>query len=232
MKTKVNYDDIVDVLEFDNNDEFRVKGKSVFAAEPEEKTGNKGTFYTQYIFLKDDSCGDDDVLKPSVIIGSTNNEIQKGDIVEIHGTVKKRGKKKYYNAKLVNAKADNEKPAEKTEQEKQTSNNSNGYKNGNGSKDGYWEKKFQWEQEIWKFNRAGMSRSNGVQFAVNFMKILVDNKIIEFAGDEEAEIILWRYIKATDLEILHKEEDNNGKTHEEGNTDFDFGENKTVTSKS
>ena len=83
MKTKVNYDDIVDVLEFDNNDEFRVKGKSVFAAEPEEKTGNKGTFYTQYIFLKDDSCGDDDVLKPSVIIGSTNNEIQKGDIVEI-----------------------------------------------------------------------------------------------------------------------------------------------------
>jgi len=51
------------------------------------------------------------------------------------------------------------------------------------SKDNYWEDKLEWEKYTWKYNRAGMSRSNGINFATNMVNVLLTNKVIETKED-------------------------------------------------
>jgi len=47
------------------------------------------------------------------------------------------------------------------------------------SKDNYWKDKLEWEKYTWKYNRAGMSRSNGVNYAVSMVNVLLTHKIIK-----------------------------------------------------
>jgi len=223
---------IKDVLKLEKGDPFKVEGKVFYTKTPKEINGPKGIFYSQFLMMKDDSCGEDEKLAAEITFNNESEFIENDMDIVIKGQVSEYNGNLYYRGKVIERIINQEQ--EKVDKVMKTI--SNNY--SNNSKNTYWENKFEWEKEVWKFNRAGMSRSNGVQFAVNFMKMLVGNKVIELAGAEEAEIMLWKYIKdlgryiyegkkPTDLEIVNKPEDtDNNRVKGEGNADFPFGEAK------
>lgn len=64
--------------------------------------------------------------------------------------------------------------------------NNNNYQ----SKENYWQDKHEWDKYTWKYNRAGMSRSNGVQYAKDMVDIFLKHKIIK-PNKEEIMLKFW-----------------------------------------
>jgi hypothetical protein len=222
--------------------DFRVYGKVVFAAKPEKREGNKGSFYTQKIYIKDDSCDKDTVLKPSVIIGgSESNKINVGDKVDIVGNINKRGDKVYYNGKLYNPEGKPKVENDKVEEEKQVKEKVekemeifNGNSNGYGTKDNYWVKKFDWEMANEKKRQGSIARSVAVNNATTLLanKVIAKDEYWDWVHNLAGYSLLGKYPKTnTDSNDNDKDEvfdidaslelDQEIAETEEGNTDFD-----------
>jgi len=90
-------------------------------------------------------------------------------------------------------------------------NKNNGYQ----SKDNYWQDKLGWEKHIWKLNRAGMSRSNGVQYAKDMVDIFLKNNVIK---PKENEIMkhFWVFAGSFGKYIFNGEKPENGNGNGDG----------------
>jgi hypothetical protein len=240
---KITYEAISDVINRKSGD-FRVYGKAVFTAEPEQKTSDRGTFYTQKVYLKDESCDTKEVLKPSVIIGHDKSaEIVKGMMVDVVGNINQKGGRVYFNGKLVAGNEGEKESVQVTEEvekekvEKKMAILNSG--NGNGNKDNYWEKKFDWEINNEKKKQGSIARS----VAINGAVLLLANKAIkkdEFWGwvhDMAGYSLKGQYpIDADkDDEVEYSDEESLKIDREvaetEGEATFEFGENVKAKAK-
>ena len=220
-----------------------VEGEVTYTETPEnrkgvsKKTNKPYDFWSQRIFI-DDGTGS---IECSISVKDENDGIEKGVIARVKGKLGEWQENRNIQGKLLGIskggketdvqqeraeqyfeeKAKIERLADKVEKPKEnpsdtpTSKQSGNIKNNNGyyNRENYWEDKHEWDKHTWKYNRAGMSRSNGVNYAKDMIDILLKHKIIE-PKENEVMTYFWGLVGEFGRYIFGGEKPDNGKPKE------------------
>jgi LysM repeat protein len=205
---------IKDILGLDPGDVFKTEGEVVYTKKPKELKSDKGTFYSQFILLKDSSCGDKESLPLAVTFNRPEDTLEKGMKLKIKGSIREYNGSNQYDGKIE------EKYIDQTEKP-QESPKSNG--NGNRKPDNaYWEKR---EKE----KNGSVGRAVAIKGAVELManKQIKKDEFWDWVKDLARYVIKGQYpndILQEAEEVLGGDVIEEDMAEEEGNADWEFAE--------
>ena len=202
-----------------------IEGEVTYTEVPEHRISppdakKEYDFWSQFIVI-DDGTGK---IGCSISVNDEDDGMVKGVMARVKGKLKEwQGKRKIQGKLIAISKGDKvtdvqqeraeqyfeNKAKEGKKEEVKVVNVNKGNNNGYQAKEKYWQNKHEWEKHTWRFNRAGMSRSNGVNYAKDMIDILLKHKIIK-PKENEVMTYFWGLVGEFGRYIFNGERPDNG----------------------